>query len=161
MLRRLRGSSANSLRLAKLLDLARERGVFGRHVPFDVGEPAIDVSQPRPDIARGTRWRRTHTLPEPTLLRIGEIKLAWLRWGDHGGDEIEGQDPAAAHKDGRQKADPDQIHVEARVIRDTGTHAEQLAVTFVAIESGAARRLLREILPFRGKGGVGVTGVQP
>ncbi len=31
--------------LAQLLDLARERAVFGRHVAFDVGQAAVDVAE--------------------------------------------------------------------------------------------------------------------
>ena len=64
---------------------------------------------------------------------------------DHRGDEIEGQDAAAAHEHGGEEADPDQADVEAGVIGNAGANPEDLAVALVAIEAGAARRLLRII----------------
>ena len=46
-------NSPFSGRLTKLLDLARERTVFRRHVALDVGEAPVDVLEARTDISRG------------------------------------------------------------------------------------------------------------
>ena len=71
------------------------------------------------------------------------LELARLGRRDPSGDEVKGQDRAAADEHGGEEADPDQADVEAGVIGDPGADAHELAVLLVAIEAGAARRLLR------------------
>ena len=76
-----------------------------------------------------------------SILAAAIFELARLCRSDPAGDEIEGQDRAAAHEHRGEEAYPDERDVEAGIVRNPGADAHDLAVLLVAIEARAARRL--------------------
>ena len=59
------------MKLTQLLDLAGQRAVLGRHVAFDVGEPAVDIAEARPDVARGAIRFLTSPEAAPAIEKSG------------------------------------------------------------------------------------------
>ena len=60
--------------------------------------------------------------------RAAILELARLGRRDPAGDEVKGQDRAAAHEHRGEEADPDEGDVEAGVIGDAGADPDDLAV---------------------------------
>src|SRR6185369_1042811 len=132
--------------------LAGERAILAGHIAFDVGETAVEVAKARADVARRARRRGADALPELLVLAVVIFELARLGRGDPAGDEIDRDDRAAAQEQGRKHADPDERDVEAGIIGDPGADAHDLAVALVAIEAGAAGRLLAQLAAVAGIG---------
>ena len=100
----------------------------------------------RERMSRAARAGEARTPCQNCFSSVDPLERAGLVGVTHRGDEVEGQDAAAAHEHGGEEADPDQADVEAGVIGDARANAEQLAVALVAIEACAARRLFGVIV---------------
>src|SRR5262245_17156159 len=124
--------------LAKLFDFPGECAILARHIAFDVGEPPVEVTETRPNVARRARRGGADALPETLVLAIVIIEPERLCRRDPAGDEIDRNDRSAAEEQRGEHADADQRDVEAGVVRDSGAQAIDLAVALVAIELGPA-----------------------
>src|SRR5206468_10154416 len=73
-------------------DLAREAAIFGRYIAFDVGKPAVDVLETRPDVACRAGWGRTNPLPVLLILIVAPVEHPRLGRGNPSRDQVDGQD---------------------------------------------------------------------
>ena len=109
--------SSSSLTLSELLDFAGERTVLGGDIALYVAEPAVDVLEPKPNVAGGASRGLADRTPECVFLHVRGFKLARPVGRQQAGTEIDLQTRAGAQEVRRVPADPDQRAVEPCVVR--------------------------------------------
>ena len=104
---------------------------------LNTGEAAIHFAHPRAHFACGALWVLADALPILAFFCF-HIQMRWLLVQQHSGYEIGGDGPA--HCDGaHHEAQSNPESVDAGIVGDARTYAEQFGILLIAIERCARR----------------------